>query len=291
MTFYFSRTNRLRRGTDSNIDSDDLSLVSHNIESTLGDLNNATAAAAAAARRPSWRRKRSQRLSDDANNGDAQPQKRREGGMGGGMTLQRYRSSLKRWSLSRTPATSAATDGHDDERQRLPTVKVTGASGDRDAESDGNPVAVGNSAREPSSNGTTAEPEDAKRAEGRHSRPSVEETAFSGENDRDKHGAVPGGPDGAPPDVEVAAAAAAADVVVAENNGDARATPAAADPSLLMVSSSRAPSASFRLRRRRVQVRDNYSSNRRQRNVGVGSMDGRFYALKSANILPRRVAS
>ena len=184
------------------------------------------------------------------------------------MTLQRYRSSLKRWSLSRTPATSAATDGHD-ERQRLPTVKVTGASCDRDAESDGNPVAVGNSAREPSSNGTTAEPEDAKRAKGRHSRPSVEETAFTGESDRDKHGAVPGGPDGAPPDVEVAAAAAVADVVVAENNGDARATPAAADPALLMVSSSRAPSASFRLRRRRVQVRDNYSSNRRQCNMNA----------------------
>ena len=256
VTFYFSRTNRVRRGTDSNIDSDDLSLVSHNIESTLGDLNNA-AAAAAAARRPSWRRKRSQRLSDDANNGDAQPQKRRGGGEGGGMTLQRYRYSLKRWSLSRTPPTSAATDGHD-ERQRLPTVKVTEASGDRDAESDGNPVAVGNSARESSSNGTTVEPEDA-RAKGRHSRPSVEETAFTGENDRDKPGDVPVGTDGAPPDVEVVAAAAA-DVVVAENNGDARATSAAADPALLMVSSSRDPSASFRLRRRRVQVRDKYSS-------------------------------
>ena len=48
--FYYSRTNRVRRGTDSNIDSDDLSLVSHNIESSPGDLNSA----AAAARKPSW---------------------------------------------------------------------------------------------------------------------------------------------------------------------------------------------------------------------------------------------
>lgn len=176
------------------------------------------------------------------------------------MTLQRYRSSLKRWSLSRTTAT--AKEGYD-EQQKLPTVRVTTASGDRDAECHRNPV--GNSRKESSSNGTTtttttaaAEPEDAK---GRHSGPSVEETAFTGEDDGDKHGGgvpdqtsppAPGGSDRDPPTADAAAAA-----VVAKNNDDGpRAT--AADPALLMVSSSRDPSASFRLRRRRVQVRDSY---------------------------------
>ena len=217
----FPRTNRVRRGTDSNIDDDDTSLVSHNIESTLGDLNNAVA------RRPSWRRKISQRLKSDAT--------QKGGGGGGVMTLRRYRSSLKRWSLSR--ASAAAADGHD-ERQRLPTVKVTGASGDRDAESEGNPVAVGDGERESSSDGggtrRVTEREDARPSEG--------ETAFAGGNDRNKNGSA-----GAADPAEVEGTAA-------ESNGDARAS--AADPALLMVSTSRDPSASFRLRRRRVQVRD-----------------------------------
>ena len=177
------------------------------------------------------------------------------------MTLQRYRSSLKRWSLSRTPATDA--DGGCDERQRLPTVKVTAASGDRDAESDANPVAVvGNGGKESASNGKTTKPEDAK-ANG----PSVEETAFTGDKHDGSHehtpAPAPGGSDSDRPDAEaeVAGTAAAGDVV-AKNNDDAPASAsAAADPALLMVSSSRDPSASFRLRRRRVQVGDSDVTN------------------------------
>ena len=66
---HICRTNRDRRGTESNIDSDDVSLVSHNIESTAGELSSAVASAASS-RRPSWRRRRSKRL-DCANNGDS----------------------------------------------------------------------------------------------------------------------------------------------------------------------------------------------------------------------------
>ena len=247
--FYYSRTNRVRRGTDSNIDSDDLSLVSHNIESSPGDLNSA----AAAARKPSWRRRKSQRASSSGSNGDApQPLK-------GGMTLQRYRSSLKRWSLTRStpPSNPAATESHDSERQRLPIVKVTGVPGDGGTaaeEGDAVPVADANSEGGSPSNGaaTPAEPEDEGEGDRRPSRPAVEETAFTVERSGgDKEGALARGSIGEAPDAE----ATATEGVAAVTNGDAPATvaAAAADPALLMVS-SRDPSASFRLRRRRVQV-------------------------------------
>ena len=239
--FYYSRTNRVRRGTDSNIDSDDLSLVSHNIESSPGDLNSA-----AAARKPSWRRRKSQRASSSGSNGDAaQPLK-------GGMTLQRYRSSLKRWSLTRStpPSNPAATESHDNERQSLPIVKVTGVPSDGGTaaeEGDAVPVADANSEGGSASNGaaTPAEPEDGAERDRRPSKPAVEETAFTGERSgSDKDSALARGSIGDVPDAEAAM-----------SNGDAPATAAAAaaDPALLMVS-SRDPSASFRLRRRRVQV-------------------------------------
>ena len=195
------------------------------------------------------------------------------------MTLQRYRSSLKRWSLSRTPATDA--DGGCEERQRLPTVKVTAASGDRDAESDGNPVTVvGNSGKESASNGETSEPEDAK-ANG----PSVEETAFTGDKHDGSHehtpAPAPGGSDSDRPDAEaeVAGTAAAGDVV-AKNNDDAPASASAADPALLMVSSSRDPSASFRLRRRRVQVGESDTDvTNLVSAVVMGGSDGHLFTL------------
>ena len=195
------------------------------------------------------------------------------------MTLQRYRSSLKRWSLSRTPATAA--DGGCDERQRLPTVKVTAASGDRDAESDANPVAVvGNGGKESASNGKTTKPEDAK-ANG----PSVEETAFTGDKHDGSHehtpAPAPGGSDCDRPDAEaeVAGTAAAGDVV-AKNNDDAPASASAADPALLMVSSSRDPSASFRLRRRRVQVGESDTDvTNLVSAVVMGGSDGHLFTL------------
>ena len=135
-------------------------------------------------------------------------------------------------------------------------MKVTGVPGEGGTateEGDAMPVADANSEGGSSSNGaaTSAEPEDEAERDRRRSRPAVEETAFTGERSGgDKDGAVARDSMGEAPDAE----AAAAEGVLAVINGDAPATAAAAaDPALLMVS-SRDPSASFRLRRRRVQV-------------------------------------
>ena len=168
-------------------------------------------------------------------------QKRGGGGGGGGgggigITLRRYRSSLKRRSLSKPTAAAAddygaqegngAGSGGDGSNGKLPTVKVTAASGDAEGGS-------GDRLVPPSSNGTTAQPVE-------------EETAFRGDgggSGDESGGSAPKAEDGA------------------KNNGVAltpsAAGAAAANPSLLTVSSSpRDPSASFRLRRRRVQVKE-----------------------------------